>query len=93
MTTTPFWRRYARFFGPDPAADVNEELRFHLESKTEELIRQGWICALYSGLDSGSARRPRGAGEWEITGLTWCTTYVIPSARWAAIQPSRLFPC
>lgn len=42
MTTTPFWRRYARFFGPDPAADVNEELRFHLESKTEELIRQGW---------------------------------------------------
>lgn len=42
MTTTPFWRRYARFFGPDPAADVNEELGFHLESKTEELIRQGW---------------------------------------------------
>ena len=42
MTTTPFWRRYARFFGPDPAADVNEELGFHLEAKTEELIRQGW---------------------------------------------------
>jgi predicted permease len=42
MTTTPFWRRYARFFGPDPAADVNEELGFHLESKTEELIGQGW---------------------------------------------------
>ena len=42
MTTTPFWRRYARFFAPDPAADVNEELRFHLEAKTEDLVRQGW---------------------------------------------------
>jgi predicted permease len=42
MTTTPFWRRYARFFGPDPAADVNEELGFHLDAKTEDLIRQGW---------------------------------------------------
>src|SRR5215469_15388419 len=41
MTTTPFWRRYARFFGPDPASDVREELGFHLEAKTEDLIRQG----------------------------------------------------
>jgi putative ABC transport system permease protein len=37
-----FWRRYARFFGPDPAADMNDELRFHLETKTEDLISQGW---------------------------------------------------
>lgn len=36
------WRRYARFFGADPAADAREELAFHLESKTEELIAQGW---------------------------------------------------
>ena len=41
MTTTPFWRRYARFFGPDPAADVKDELSFHLDAKTDELIRQG----------------------------------------------------
>jgi predicted permease len=38
----PFWRRYARLLGPDPAADVNDELRFHLETKAEDLIRQGW---------------------------------------------------
>jgi predicted permease len=38
----PFWRRYARLLGPDPAADVNDELRFHLEAKAEDLIRQGW---------------------------------------------------
>ncbi len=38
----PLWRRYARFFGADPAADAREELAFHLESKTEELIAQGW---------------------------------------------------
>ena len=41
MTNPPFWRRYARFFGPDPAADVKDELGFHLEAKTEDLIRQG----------------------------------------------------
>ena len=41
MTTIPFWRRYARFFGPDPAADVKDELRFHLDAKTDDLIRQG----------------------------------------------------
>ena len=42
MTTTPIWRRYARLFGPDPAADVKEELGFHLDAKTDELIQQGW---------------------------------------------------
>jgi predicted permease len=42
MTPIPFWRRYARFFGPDSAADVKDELRFHLEAKTDDLLRQGW---------------------------------------------------
>jgi predicted permease len=28
--------------GPDPAADVKDELQFHLESKIEELMAQGW---------------------------------------------------
>jgi predicted permease len=49
MTTTPFWRRYARFFGPDPAADVKDELKFHIDAKTDELIRQG--------LSPGAARQ------------------------------------
>lgn len=42
MKVTPLWRRYARFFGPDPAADVKDELRFHLEEKVDELVSQGW---------------------------------------------------
>jgi len=42
MTRIPLWRRYARFFGADPAADVKDELRFHLDSKTEDLIARGW---------------------------------------------------
>jgi predicted permease len=42
MKPLPLWRRYARFFGPDPRADVKDELRFHLEAKTDELIAQGW---------------------------------------------------
>ena len=40
--TVPIWRRYARLLGPDPAADVSDELRFHLEAKTDDLIARGW---------------------------------------------------
>jgi hypothetical protein len=42
MKKIPFWRRYARLLGPDPAADVKDELRFHLEAKTDDLIDRGW---------------------------------------------------
>ena len=42
MTPTPFWRRYSRFFGPDPAADVKDELHFHLQAKVDDLVAQGW---------------------------------------------------
>lgn len=34
--------RYDRLLGPDPAADVQDELRFHLEAKVEDLVAQGW---------------------------------------------------
>jgi predicted permease len=42
MKPNPRWWRYARLFGPDPAADVKDELRFHLEAKIEDLITLGW---------------------------------------------------
>ena len=42
MTPIPIWRRYARMFGPDPAADVKDELSFHLQAKVDDLVRQGW---------------------------------------------------
>ena len=38
---TPLWRRYLRFWGPDPAADVDDEFAFHLEMRIEELRAQG----------------------------------------------------
>jgi predicted permease len=41
MTRIPAWRRYARFFGADVGSDVDEELRFHLEEKTRDLIARG----------------------------------------------------
>ena len=41
----PRWRRYQRLFGPNPAADARDELQFHLESKVDELIAQGWSAA------------------------------------------------
>ena len=42
MARIPIWRRYARLFGPDPVADVDDELRFHLDTKVDDLIAQGW---------------------------------------------------
>jgi putative ABC transport system permease protein len=42
MKPNPRWWRYARLFGSDPAADVKDELGFHLEAKIEDLINQGW---------------------------------------------------
>jgi putative ABC transport system permease protein len=38
---TPRWRRYLRFWGPDHAADVDEELSFHIESRVADLIAEG----------------------------------------------------
>jgi predicted permease len=42
MRPAPLWRRYDRLLGSDPAADVNDELRFHLETKIDDLVAQGW---------------------------------------------------
>jgi predicted permease len=36
------WRRYARLLGPDPQADVEDELGFHIAAKTDDLIARGW---------------------------------------------------
>src|SRR4051812_19162690 len=41
MAQAPMWRRYLRFFGTDVAADVSDELRFHLDAKTRELTDGG----------------------------------------------------
>jgi len=42
MKRIPIWRRYARLLGANPAADVEDELRFHLEAKADDLIARGW---------------------------------------------------
>src|SRR5687768_14918973 len=41
MSGTPFWRRYLRFWGADPGADVDDELAFHIEMRVEELVARG----------------------------------------------------
>jgi predicted permease len=46
---TPRWRRYLRFLRRDVQADIDDELRFHLEARVEELMAQG--------RDAASARR------------------------------------
>ncbi len=37
----PRWRRYLRLWGPDVEADVNDELRFHMEQLVAELQARG----------------------------------------------------
>jgi predicted permease len=40
--TTRRPRAARRLFGADPAADVRDELQFHLDAKVDELIERGW---------------------------------------------------
>ncbi|HEX7122812.1 MAG TPA: ABC transporter permease, partial [Gemmatimonadaceae bacterium] len=38
---SPIWRRYLRFWGPDVDADVEDELRFHLEMRRRDFEERG----------------------------------------------------
>lgn len=42
MKPIPMWRRFDRLLGTDRAADVRDELRFHIEAKVDDLIARGW---------------------------------------------------
>ena len=41
MIQPPVWYRRLRFWGPDVDADVDDELRFHLESRAADLAARG----------------------------------------------------
>ena len=41
MKVEPMWRRIQRLLGPDIGADVEDELRHHLEMRTRDLERAG----------------------------------------------------
>ncbi len=41
MRTDPAWRRYTRFWGTNVEADIDDEMRFHFESRVEELVDRG----------------------------------------------------
>ena len=41
MSGTPLWRRYLRFWGADPGADVDDEFAFHIETRVDELVAAG----------------------------------------------------
>ncbi|MBW3553313.1 MAG: ABC transporter permease [Gemmatimonadetes bacterium] len=57
----PVWRRYLRFFGPDPGADVEDELRFHLEERIDALVA--------GGLDRETARREAERRLGDVNGI------------------------
>jgi len=35
------WLRYLRFWGPNVDADIDDELRYHLELRTADFIARG----------------------------------------------------
>jgi predicted permease len=41
MPRTPRWRRYLRFWRPDVDGDIDDELRFHFESRAADLRARG----------------------------------------------------
>ena len=45
MPREPRWRRSFRFWRADVAADVDDELRFHFESRATELSERGLSAA------------------------------------------------
>jgi hypothetical protein len=42
MGKTPMWRRYLTFWGRDIDRDLREEVAFHIEARTRELLDAGW---------------------------------------------------
>ncbi len=66
MGRIPLWRRYARMFGPDPAADIQDELRFHIDAKVDDLVALGWsrdAARAEAKRQFGDIRAVRQAGE------------------------------
>jgi hypothetical protein len=53
MSTEPIWRRYLRFVRDDVDADVDDELRFHLEMRQRDFEARGAGCATRSGRPAG----------------------------------------
>ena len=41
MREQPRWRRYLRFWGPDLEANIDDELRFHLEMRERDFLAAG----------------------------------------------------
>jgi putative ABC transport system permease protein len=41
MTRDPVWRRYLRFFGSRPIADLDDELRFHIDMRMRDFMSAG----------------------------------------------------
>ncbi|MEO8099500.1 MAG: ABC transporter permease [Acidobacteriota bacterium] len=41
MKREPIWRRYLRFWGPAPDADIDDEFAFHIAAKVDELLAAG----------------------------------------------------
>ncbi|HET7563590.1 MAG TPA: permease prefix domain 1-containing protein, partial [Gemmatimonadaceae bacterium] len=86
MADAPRWRRYLRFWGPDPAADLDDELAFHLEARERDLIAAGMpraaaraqaerefgdVRGIRAACLTIDERRQRQAHRLEVTDAMW----------------------
>ncbi len=66
MKRIPVWRRLSRITGPDPVADTRDEIRFHLETKVDDLLAQGWrpeAARVEAERQFGDPRKVQAEGE------------------------------
>jgi predicted permease len=63
------WRRYLHFWRPNPARDVDDELRFHFETRIEDLasrgipVEQAWAMAMEEFGDVDAVRADMTASD------------------------------
>ncbi|MEP6692736.1 MAG: ABC transporter permease, partial [Gemmatimonadaceae bacterium] len=76
----PSWRRYLRFWTDDATADVDEELRFHLDSRIAEFVA--------AGMSPDAARREALDRFGDVTRVA-ATCHTLSEQREMAMQRSE----
>ena len=75
----PRWRRYLRFWGRNLQADLDDELRFHLEGRIDDLMARGMSRKLGSKVADAPKVGTPGA-PLAATALTASTALATPVA-------------